>query len=45
MNIDIRLAIMGNFMYAGKSKVVDNACSIMYKYVLSNMDILIGHHG
>ena len=45
LNIEITLVIMDNFMYACKSKLVDNACCLMYEYVLSSIDILIGYYG
>ena len=43
-NIEITLVIMDDFIYACKSKLGDNACCLMYEYVLSSIDILIDYH-
>ena len=43
-NIEITLVIMDDFMYACNAKIVDNACCLIYEYVLSSIDIVIDYH-
>ena len=42
-NSEITLVILDDFLCACQSKLVDNACCLMYEYVLSSIDILIDY--